>query len=701
MPHRGIRFVHAAVLVFSVVLSFLLLRQLDEGEMLGNSALVQVVDTDDSTTGSQVIRAVELLSAEMQVGVAREISDLKDPDRVRHLYVAAGDSESRTATWLANGYPAFSSRYETRIHPISDLGQRDPRGQYYVFGPAEAGNALMAKFSDLGLTATISHPLSYEELAGKYSDDPLFWALCVVALAAVTTTGASVLLSAKAYGVLRLQGVSLIGVVLRDLRQLRFFWLMSLGILATASLFFLGLYNGFAWFGLLVIVTAVIATLLTLVVLATHLAVIGMIFKLEILPSLKGELPSRTATIGVYLVRIPALLLALAVAANVTLASRDVATRQENQDAYSSLGDAVSIRLSGAFAMHLDELNGRVGPWLREADRRGEIVVVGRRDLQLSVSNVHLPAGEILIVNDTYLAEQEVFDLKGRRYTSEGATNKAPDSRTVRVIVPESLSSHTSSISKAADEIINPSGKNQKIPFEAHISKTGQHLFGYNSGALTYSSSFSPDQDRSLVRDPVLVVVPNGSHFLTNDGYTSFASQEAVVFNDPDDVSKALKSEGLHPYITAISPVGQKNALEYRNVSYKLRVQTFNLAVAAIVLLVAGVGVCLIYARKNAQSIFVRHISGWCYASNHRFILAVETSIAFVFATRVPFEAWQQRQELKELASAGTPAPFEPTHITALDAAMIAGLVAFEFGVVLLALAFFHRRIVRGKVSEV
>ncbi|MFC9128888.1 hypothetical protein ACFT4A_18845 [Streptomyces sp. NPDC057099] len=694
MLHRGIRFVHAATLAFSAVLAFLFVRGLDETGVLGNSALVDVIDTDGSTSGAQVVRAVESFSKEHGVGVAREVTDLRNPDGIRHLYLAPGGSSVMTKSWLDEGYPAFSRNYETRVHPISEVGQLDPRGTYYVFGSSAAADSLQAFFADLGLTVSVTHPLSYAELSERYSDDPLFQALGVVALAALTMTGASVLLNAKAYGVLRMQGMSFIGILLRDLRQLVVFWLAAVGTVAAVALAFLGFYNGLAWLGLFASVAAAVAALLLVLVLSVHAAMLALTFKTDVLPALRGELPSRAASISVYLVRIPALLLALSIATSVTLAGRDVLMRLENRDAYGAVGDAVSVRLSGAFAMRMDQLNDHVGPWLRQADERGEVVLAGRRDLQVSAPGRGLPSGEILIVNDTYLEKQPIIDPAGRRHASEARSGRVPDSRAVRVIIPESLASHASTITKAASGIIDP-GLDRNVALETLSSRAGQSVFGYNTGAYSYNSAHSPDEDRSMVRDPVLVVVPNGSRILRDDAYTAFATQAGVVFPDPDDVLKGVKANRLDNYVNSVSPVGQKTALDLRNAVNELRLQIFNLIIAVAVLLIAGVGVCIIYSRKNAQNIFVRHISGWRYVATRRFILAVEAAIAVIFATRIPFEAWQQKQELKEFAAAGVPAPFQPTHLTTLDLGVITGLVVFEFGAVLLALAFFHRRIVK------
>ncbi|MEU1320862.1 hypothetical protein [Streptomyces tibetensis] len=693
MLHRGTRFVHAAVLAFAAALSFLFVRGLDETGVLGNTALVEVIDSDGSKSGAQVVRAVETFSAEYKVGVAREMPDMMNPDGLRHLYLTPVGT-SMTEDWLDDGYPQFSKNRATRVHPMSEVGALDPRGSYYVFGPAATVNALVAQLGRLGLTTSVTHPLSYAELSSRYSDDPLFQAFGVVALAAVTITGASVLLNAITYGVLRMQGMSFTGILLRDLRQLAVYWFAAAGTVTAVTLTSLGLYNGFAWLGLFAVVAAMAAALLIILVLAAHAAVLALTYKVDVLRSLKGELPARAASISVYAVRIPALLLALSIATNVTLAGRGVLMRLDNQKAYETVGEAVSIRLSGAFAMRTEQLDEHVGPWLRQADRRGQVVLAGRRDLQASAPGASLPSGEFLIVNDTYLAKQPVRDPAGRRYTAQPRHDKTPDSRSLRVIIPDSLASHTAVITKTASTIMG-SRQHRNVPLDALRSKTGQRLFGYNTGTHVYNSGHGPDEDRSMVRDPVIIAVPNGSRFLTDDAYTTYASQSGLIFPDPDDALNGIKTNSLQDYISGISPVGQKTALDLREAVSELRLHVFNLIVSAIILLIAGVGVCIIYSRKNAQTIFARHISGWRYVTTHRFILAVELAIAAIFATRVPFQAWQQGKELKEYAAAGAPAPFQPTHLTALDAGVITTLVAVEFGAVLIALAFFHRRIVK------
>src|SRR5262245_44809614 len=92
MLHRGMRFVHAAVLAFSAALAFMFVRSLDESEPLGNSALIYVLDTDNSVDSTKIIESISAFSETHDIAVAREVSDLRDPDGLRHLYVTAGSS---------------------------------------------------------------------------------------------------------------------------------------------------------------------------------------------------------------------------------------------------------------------------------------------------------------------------------------------------------------------------------------------------------------------------------------------------------------------------------------------------------------------------------------------------------------------------------------------------------------------------------
>ncbi|GAA2384714.1 hypothetical protein GCM10010420_03780 [Streptomyces glaucosporus] len=695
MLHRSIKFVHAAVLAFSAVLAFLFLRSLDEDWVLGHSAVVWVTDSDGSTSGSQVARVMAEFAQDHRATVAREVPDLREPHSRRHLYLASGGPRSE---WLEDGYPAFDRGYRTDVHPAAELGHRDPRGFYYVFGPGEAAGSLARTFTGLGLRAAVHHPHSFTELGPIHSGGALLRSFLVVALAAVTMTGAGVLLNAKAYGVLRLQGMSFGRILLRDLRRLAVFWSIAFAAVSVVTLVLLGLYNGLAWIGRFAALAMGTAAALGLIALAAHAAMLRLTFRTDVLRALKGELPARAASLSAYLVRVPALLLALGIATSVVLAGQDVLNRQESRDAYVKAGQATSIALNGSLASPkaLQDLEEKVGRWLRRADGDGQVVVAGHRDLGRSIPRAGLPRGDILIVNETFLAEQPVLDASGRRHAPDAT---GPDQ--VRLLIPTGLGRYTDLLREKVPGLLNPSDPDKIDPDRVDVLRSGegQHVFTYNPRGQSHADE-NPGADESFVTDPVIIAFPNGSAFLSDKGYTAYASQGSIVFPDPEDVTAGIEKHRLETYVSGMSPVGQNAALKLRELVGEFRLQSFNLAVAVAVLLITGVGVCIVHSRKNAQAIFARHISGWTFTATHRPVLALEALLAALLAVWVPFQVWQRNRELDQYEALGIPPPRPPVEITGLDIGVTGGLVAVEVAAVLLALVAFHRRIVREGASE-
>lgn len=543
------------------------------------------------------------------------------------------------------------------MHPVAELGQRDPRGFYYVFGSDAAAESLVRTFTGLGMVASVNHPFSVAQLSPVYAGSALYLSFFVVALAAVTMTGAGVLLNAKAYGVLRLQGKSFWQILLRDTRQLAVFWSIAFGSVSAVTLLLLGLYNGLAWIGWFTSIALGIAAVLSLIALVTHAIMLRLTFRTDVLRALKGELPAKAASLSAYLVRIPALLLALSIATAVVLAGQDVLARQESRKAYAKIGDTASVRFNGSLASEaaLRALDENVGPWLRRADRDGQIIVAGHRDLRLAAIP-GLTKGDLLIVNESFLAEQPVLDPSGHRHEP---TAGVPDR--VRLLVPESLAQYADRLKERTPGWLSPSDPDKVGPAQVKTlrSKDGQRVFTYNPRGKSQAAD-NPGADDSLVTDPVIIVFPDGSPFLSDKSYTAYASQRSVVFRDPDDVTAAIKERHLESYVTAVTPVGQDAAVELRRIDGDFRLQVFNLVVAVAVLLITGVGVCIVHSRKNAQAIFARHISGWTFTATHRPVLLLEGLLAMFLAGWVPFQVWQQNQDLAQYAALGVPAPVRP-----------------------------------------
>ncbi|WP_143201162.1 hypothetical protein [Streptomyces uncialis] len=703
MVHRGIKFVHAAVLAVATVLAFLVVSELDERTVLGHRAMLSVDRADGSTSGAGVVRALTEFADRHDTVIARSLPDLEDSEGRRHLYLAVGDRDSAAASWQRDGYPDFGQRVDTEVHPMTALGNRDPRGVYYLIGPGSEA-AAVAEFGALGLSVTVAHPLAPSELWSVYTDGPLTDVFLTTALALVTLTGAGVLLSARSYGVLRLHGLSLTGAFLRDLRQLRRSWLISAGLLTVLVAVALGFLNGWARTGLYAAVAVGIAAVLGLTVLAAHAAALALVFRTALPGSLKGEVPVRAVTLTAYAVRIPALLLVVGLVGSVVTAGGDLLERREVWKAYARTGDATGVRITGSVSF--DDLPGMeraMGRRLHQADREGKVVMAGRLPLG-NLAGADVP-GELLVVNEAFLAEQPLHAPDGHRHqpdTHKDATDgKSGESGggKVRLLVPEALGGSLPRLLERTPSILRPAdpGRVPRSDIETRLLRDGQRVFTYTPGDRARDGS---GEDRSFVRDPVVLVVPAASGHLTEVNYYAFATRNQLFFPDPADIHDILREdESMRTYIAALLPVKQKAAVATAEAARTFRLQLFELLAGTAVLLITAVGVCAVHTRSHARTVLVRHLVGWPFPATHRTLLAVEAAVLLLLAGWLPARIAWENQELSGYTARGIPPPRPLAEITGTDVVTTAGLAVTSLGVLFCALVLFHRRIVREGIG--
>ncbi|MFH8463926.1 bacteriocin-associated integral membrane family protein [Streptomyces sp. NPDC017991] len=695
MLHRGVKFAHAVILAFSALFSFLFLKSFEDQWVLGHEAVAQVTESRDTSSGRVIEQAIEAFARDHDVTVGRQELDLEHPDRSRDLYLTPTGPR---ADWLEGGYPAFSPGQATTTRPLADISERDPRGLYYLFGDPDAVGPFLELLEQHGLTAWHAQPASPDQLSYAYGGSALAGSLVVVALVCVTMTGAGVLLSAKSYGVLRLQGMSLPAILARDLRRLARFWTVALAVVAVAATGLLAWYNHLAWFGLFALLTTATAAAFTALVLAVHAATLALTARTGILAALKGEIPARSTAVAAYLVRVPALLLALGIAAAVLQAGQDLARREDSLGVYEKAGNASSIRLNGSLGAPdaLKELEAKVGPWLRAADVDGQIILAGHKDLARSRDARGIPADDLMVANETFLEQQKILAPDGHRYpaTSGG------DGR-ILLLVPEHLASFTDRLTALVPGLLSPSDPGRITPGQIDVRPTadGQKIFTYNARG-TREAGQDQLSDDSFFTDPVVIVVPNGTDHISDKGYTAYASQRGIVFPDPADITDGIEARELRDEVVGISPVAADAAQAIRDITADFRLRLFNLAIALMVLLVTGIGVVIVHTRKNAQRIFARHLHGWTFTTTHRSLLAVEAAIVALLVSWLPYQVHQYNQGLEQYEAMGIPAPRDPMTVTGQDLTVIAGLVAVEIATTLAVLALFHRRIVKEGSTE-
>ena len=692
MLHRSITFIHAALLALSAVLAFLVVKEVQEITPDDQTSLVWIRESDGRATTEKVVDSVQAFAQTHRVNVALELPDLDDPAGLRHLYLAVGDPTTPSGAWLEEGYPAFSPDYRTEVHPFTDLEHLDPRGFYYVFGPRQSAFSFLDDLSGLGLGGFVAEEGDVLGWFHVATGRTLLAALTIAALCAFVAVGSGVLLNARSYAVLRLQGMSLSRVLLRDLGQLLRFWVVAAALIAATTTALLFFYNGLAHFAQFSKVALFYVGVFTTVMLATHVAVLALLHRTDILAALKGHLPARLALVGSYAVRVPALALVLAFASSLVLSLTNLAEQHAGRELFAAAGQTSRIHFTGSVSELQDkEKSAEIGEWLRGLDAQGRVIhASSEHGSSLLPGRAEGTDFALFVVNDTYLQAQPVLAPDGQRYGPTEGENR------VRLLIPDTLAEHQEDLARGADVWIHEyqgrDGPGLEVDIEVLPLASDQQLFTYGS------YSYGPNGNAPFLRDPVVLTIPNGSDILHPASYYGRATSGGIVFPDPQDVHEAMEGSSLAVYINSVQPVAQQAADEYRRIVQQTRVEAFNLVAGTLVLFITGIAVCLIHARKNAQAVFARHISGWRFTAAHRGVLAVEVLLA------VGFVGWAGYKTLGTLAHIRDPetAPMRYTtvEIALLEPLFAAGIAAVSLALVVVALAFFHRRIAREGASQ-
>jgi hypothetical protein len=687
--HRSITLIHLAFLLFAALLSFLVIRAYEEMATTVPAGIVWISGNDDTADIAQIVDTVEDFTEHTGVSVGLQLPDLRDPGSIRHLYLASGEPGSLAADWVEEGYPSFGHSMHTEVHPFDELDRSDPRGFYLVFGTEEDTAAFETALAGIGLHDTNSaggHVMHWTDFF-LYGGD-LSTALIIILLFGVTVSGSGVLLNAKTYGVLRLQGYSYGRILVHDLVQLFRFHLIVGGCVTAGIIAALLLYNGLAQFALFTRIAGWLLALFLLTGLLAHALALALLHTTDIPGALKGRIPARLAGTSAYLVRTPALVLVLTVIGSVVVSAQNVRSQQESFDTFDQAGQASRIMLSGSVDFtEMDEvMDPLIGGWLRQADTEGQIILTAQeRGEVIAPQGAPRPDFDVLVVNDTYLEHEEVLSPTGERYGTADS---------VRVLLPVSLADQEEAIAQGAGrwvEFASGSESNAVIDIETLPVAEGQQIFTYGStkpGEL---------HSQPFLDDPVIIALPNGA-VLSDFNYTVYATQAAIVFPDPDVVEESIAHPPFSTYINGLQMVVTSAADHHSDLVRDLRLQTFNLAAATSVLLMTAVAVCIIHIRTQAQTIFARHISGWSFASTHRRLLIIEGLLALAF---VGWIAWRTVIRLERQADPSQPVPVSPeASITGLEPLLALAIASAGLLLILAALAYFHRRIVREGASQ-
>ncbi|HEV7955980.1 MAG TPA: hypothetical protein VGP10_02355, partial [Marisediminicola sp.] len=673
MIARSLRLLIAVTWIVATFLAFIVVSARNDGAPLPATATITVRTWTGSSTLEDLRSAMEQYARHEQITFAQEIADFGNRGAVRHLYLADGDPQVPGATWLADGMGDFGGSRSTVVHPLRDLGTRSPLGAYDVFGDYGKAEELRTFLASRGMSVDL-----VELGRVGFVPRPVLLTVAVVALLIISMVGTFVVAGTRRYAVGRLHGLSYGSLLMIDLRRFAPTWAISgLAVLSLAGLVVLLRY-GSPGIGLFLVTAGAIQLVLLLAAAAAHTLVLAMVVSVEMSPALKGELPARALTFTAYGLRLTAVVIALGTIATTLTLTADITARDRSRAAFERLGKTSTITLGNAYTIEdQNKLDETVGPWLRKVDREHDLLLSAQQ--VIGSSDPRWRGVHTLIVNDKFLAAQPVRLAGGGRV---GAAD--PDH--ITVMIPDTRwdarTQLRSQLGLAAQ--LRP---RTNIDYEWVRAAPDQRFFTYAPASGSSESEQVWNTTTTFVTDPVIVVMPSGRGWLSDGSYSAFASQGGALFGDPRIVGTAVRQEPrLERFVRGATPVADKAAAALTEQTALLRMSLFTAIISCFVVAMTGVAAALIHTRQMAQRIFVRHMSGWPFATIYRAILIFELTLLAGLLAWIPWRVAAQRRALEGWQATGAPLPVDLPSVSPEQWAAIAALALVTSGGFLLSL---------------
>lgn len=685
MLSRSVQVCLTIALVVASVASFVFFARFDESGIQGASRVLLVTAGEGNHAGGDTLAMIADTAEREGAVVGRYLPDLHDPEGRRHFYLTVGDPTSEAAGWLEQGYPAFTPTVTTSVHPWQDQGRLDARGDYLVFGPVAAADALVAELRAAGYTVATREAYELSSVVNYTLTDPVSASVLATAVLVATVAAAGAVAATKAYGVRRLQGASWARMVGADLlAQLRYLVPATLACLVVVVVA-LRLVNEWNQLGRFLAIAAGTAAFLVAATTLGHILGVTLAHHTRLTAALKGEISSLGILVSGYMIRGLATMLALGLLATAVSAWGSLDGFERTRPVWQSGNDAVRLSFDPTFgAEGTDLLAVCTGEWLMAEERAGALVLAADNVLALQLGPEWLGTPSLL-ANGNYLREQPHLDAQGQVITGPGEDQ-------VLVILPERLAAQADSIRAGLQEWA-----------AAQHSRFGSGaapelgIVTVPNGQLSYTYASQTPGHPPVLTDAVLVVADQRSGLLSPDAYMSTASQGGAVLMGAADAQSSAEAAGLGDFILSYAPASLTAASLHAEAARTWRISLFNLGTALAVVAAAVLGVALVYTRRERQRLFVTHISGWSFVRTHAVILAVESLILAGIA------AGQARA-----VAAGAPAAGQSLTIEALAAQesdrwlpFLALTVAFAAsGLMVVGTATLTRRLIHHRSAE-
>lgn len=597
-------------------------------------------------SATQVNEVIEQVADDHGVTIVRFVTDPHAPETRRTAYVYA-PADSRESRWLQGDYPDFTpDLMRTQTRPLADCAMLSASDVYTITGASRAARKATAvdlanRFAPLGYGVT-AWRMNLAAIAICQPPQLLVAALLALLMCALLSA-LSALLNAQGYAVLELHGYGAGRMWRRDIAHNRPAVLTAICIEISLAVLVCWRINHFAQWKRFLAVSLLFFLIFLVAIALFHIGCLRLCTSQSLVQGLKGAIPLGRATLDMYIIRVPAALVAMTTVSALMIAGAGVGKAQTQLDYWGDNGDVAYVEgLRGSATAQQDREYLR---WLAGQVAAGQVI----RSYETTLANMADPSaaaagstvdGTVLIANTQYLQHQVVKDCAGNRISS------VPYG-TVLILVPEERAADRQAIAaiiKAyvhkrweTTQLVSTYGYDDYYNHEDDASfatqpgpavsvatiAAGQQLFDYRYDGNADSTISTPTA--SLLDSPIIVAMDASAGVDNEMDYSTEGM--SLFFTDESAAWASLKTAGLD---TAVSCM--RSPTESIRASAASRQRDLYQAGAAfllgvLVLAMSGIALASTHVRGRSQEVFVTYVHGWSFWSMHRRLILCETAL--------------------------------------------------------------------------
>lgn len=633
-----LRFALVLALLVSGVLSYWASVANEQVELPGIASALRVETyADDATSPEHIIDDLSRLAEEERGSIYVEIPSLEG----RTAYVAGKHARA----WLEDGYRGLPGATAVDIRPFSDLPHKDYRQVLEVSGGSGFVGSVENYLQQHGIG---NKALSSQRWAFLFAGTSLASAAQLLLGFCFGLSLLGIMLNSRNDAVRRLHGYTLIRSCWYELRQAsRRALVPAIGVLIAINIA-LGLWvspvSYLQWlkyqalFTLVALAACVIAVIFTLFLLRR--ATIGAL--------LRGQLPGKSILAGTYIVRIGALVAVASMGIGAINYSAEWWKQRSEVPLWQDTPEAYSVEISGARDLEgINEASTVLAGRLRELSAEGRLLFAQYIDAARIRDNA--VDRDIMIYN----AAAANISLQGPALTAyqENAQKQQP-----LWLQPDDVAGE-----------VNVERIQRSLQAEGSWQKQS-----YPSGqttAKTWEAGGSEWMNRSSIKDPLILILPNAALQLSDRNVVATLTQGDILLTDYEDFHSLQADPKLGSFIRSAAPIAQEWARNHQTMGTTIWIYVGGLLAAVLLTLIAAAAVLFSSLRIFHQKLRANYIHGLLPREPLAILAAAETivvvfMISYLWNRGAPVRQWTAGGDLAGSADPSLIAMFSiPTSI--------------------------------------